>query len=398
MGKNLSSRERMMAAIECQEPDYVPLCFMIFSALRSKCKDKYELVDKQLELGLDAVVDLPIAPPPTQSEHTDLYGLPVRFDPRVKVKEWREDSADSRYPLLHKEYATPSGILKTVVSKAEDWPHGDHVPFVDDYLIPRSKEFLITDRSDLEHLEYLLVPPSQEEISEFRETSRRAKDFAADRGVLVTGGWGVGMDAACWLCGIEDLIFAAVYNPEFVQEIAQLIARWNQARMQVFLDVGVDLFVRRGWYESADFWPPDLYRQFILPYLQEEVQMAHEAGAKFGYIMTTSTMPLLDILLESDIDVLIGIDPVQGRDTDLAEIKRKLGGKVCLWGGMNGFVTVEMGDREEIESAVETAISTLAPGGGFILSPVDNIRDTSQDVWENVLIMIETWRQQRAYY
>ena len=206
----------------------------------------------------------------------------------------------------------------------------------------------------------------------------------------------MGMDAACWLCGIENLIFASIYDPGFVQELAQLIARWNQARMQVFLDAGVDLYIRRGWYESADFWPPDLYRQFVLPSLQKEVQMAHQAGAKFGYIMTTSTIPLLDILLESGIDALIGIDPVQGRDTDLQEMKRRLNGKICLWGGVNGFVTVEMGSREEIEDAVETAISALSPGGGFILSPVDNIRDTSEDAWKNVQIMIEAWKESRT--
>ena len=396
MAGEFSSRERMMTAIECREPDYVPLCFMIFSALKSKCRDQYEFVERQLGLGLDAVVELPAAPPHTELYHSDLHGLPVRFDPRVRVREWREDRADEKYPLLYKEYATPSGALRTVISKAEDWPYGDHVPLFDDYLIPRSKEFLVTDRDDLEHLKYLFMPPSEEDVNEFRETSRRAKEFADSRGLLVTAGWGVGIEAACWMCGIEELILAAVYDPGFVEEMAQLIARWNQERMQPILDVGVDLFVRRGWYESADFWPPDLFRQFILPSLEKEVHMAHDAGAKFGYIITTGTMPLLDILLESGIDVLIGVDPVQGRDTDLPELKRRLSGKICIWGGVNGFVTVEMGSREEIESAVATAISILAPGGGFILSPVDNIRDTSEEVWKNVQIMIEAWKKHRA--
>ena len=106
-------------------------------------------------------------------------------------------------------------------------------------------------------------------------------------------------------------------------------------------------------------------------------------------------MPLLDILLESGIDVLIGVDPVQGRGTDLREFKRKLNGKICMWGGVNGFVTVEMGSREEIRIAVETAMDILAPGGGFILSPVDNIRDTSEEVWESVEFMIQVWKEHR---
>ena len=396
MGKRLSSGERMMTAIECREPDYVPLCFMIFSALRDKCRDYYEFVDAQLELGLDAVVDLSVLSPSIQWEHSDLYGLPVHFDTRVQVREWREDGAGQEYPLLHKEYVTPAGAIKTVVNKTADWPYGDHVPFFDDYLIPRSKEFLITEQNALEYLEYLLISPFREEVDEFREMAWHAREFADERGVMVTGGWGVGMDAACWMCGIENLMLAAIYTPEFVHEMAQLISGWNQSRMQVFLDAGVDLFIRRGWYESADFWPPDLYRQFILPSLQAEVRMAHQAGAKFGYIMTTSTTPLLDILLESGIDVLIGVDPVQGKDTDLPELKRRLDGKICLWGGVNGFLTVEMGNRKEIENAVETAISALAPGGGFILSPVDNIRDTSQKTWKNVQTMIDLWKKLRV--
>ena len=32
MARRCSSRERMLEAIACREPDYVPCCFMIFSA------------------------------------------------------------------------------------------------------------------------------------------------------------------------------------------------------------------------------------------------------------------------------------------------------------------------------------------------------------------------------
>jgi hypothetical protein len=37
------------------------------------------------------------------------------------------------------------------------------------------------------------------------------------------------------------------------------------------------------------------------------------------------------------------------------------------------------------------AIETLGPDG-FILSPVDNIRDTSEEVWRKVGVFVETWR------
>jgi len=350
---------------------------MIFTALRKKCRDQYEFVERQLELGMDAVVDL--------------HELPVRFAPQVNVKQWQEKADDREVPLLYKEYQTPAGTLRTVVNRTEDWPHGDHVPLFDDYLIPRSRKFLVESQNDLKALKYLLTSPTREEIRAFRERASAAKQFAQDRGLLTTGGWGLGMDAACWLCGIENLMLAAVYEPGFVEEMAQLIARWNQERMQIVLEAGSDLYVRRGWYECADFWSPNGFRKFILPSLKQEAQLAHQAGAKYGYILTTGTMPLLDSLLESGIDVLIGVDPVQGMGTDLEEIKRRLHGSICLWGGVNGFITVELGSREEVEQAVDTAMCILAPGGGFILSPVDNVTNETEHTWRNVHVLLEAW-------
>jgi uroporphyrinogen decarboxylase len=129
-----------------------------------------------------------------------------------------------------------------------------------------------------------------------------------------------------------------------------------------------------------------------LPRLQAEVDLAHEHGAKFGYICSSGTTPLLDDYLEAGIDVLIGIDPVQGTHTDLALIKEKLGDRVCLWGGVSGAVTVEMGTDEKVRTAVRAAISALGPTG-FILSPVDNITVDAPLTWHNIEVFINEWRK-----
>ena len=395
MAAALSSRERMLRAIRGEQPDYVPCCFMIFGALRGQCQDSFECVERQVELGLDAMLEIPARPLRVQSDHADLPGLPVRFHPEVAMREWREDRGGERYPTLCKVYRTPSGELSTQVNKTEDWPYGDHVPFLDDYLIPRSQEYLINTLDDLERLRYLLMPPSAEDIEAFQDAAREAKEFAEARSLLVWGGWGAVGDMATWLSGMQDLILRAVDEPAFVEALFDQIASWNQQRMEVVLDAGVDLFIRRGWYESCAFWSPQLYRRFIFPSLRKEVALAHERGAWFGYIMTTGTMSLLDMLLEAGVDVLIGVDPIQGGDTDLVALKEKTQGKMALWGGINGFLTVERGSREEVQEAVTHAVRILSPGGGFILSPVDNVRDTSPHAWDNVLALIETWKRIR---
>jgi len=206
----------------------------------------------------------------------------------------------------------------------------------------------------------------------------------------------MGADALMWLCGAERMLLWAMDEPETIEELLKIISDWNMKRIKVYLDEGIDLLIKRAWYESTDLWSPSLYRKLILPILKKEVDLTHQAGAKFGYIMTSGVMPLLDDLLNSGIDVLIGVDPIQGRGTNLKELKEKLGGRICLWGGVNGFLTIERGTNKEVEDAVSKAISILGPGG-FILSPVDNVTDTSDATWNNVKVMIEIWRKLKYY-
>ena len=52
----MTSRERLLSALNLNKPDFVPCTFLQNRALRSKCKDEYEYIEKQLELGLDAMV------------------------------------------------------------------------------------------------------------------------------------------------------------------------------------------------------------------------------------------------------------------------------------------------------------------------------------------------------
>lgn len=400
MATQLSSRDRMLAAISSETPDYVPCSFMIFAALMKQFADQFEFIEKQLEMGLDACVELPVRGAQrdtTASEHHDLYGLPVRFDPSVEIREWREDAAKGPYPVIHREYVTPAGTLSTAVNQTDDWPYGNHVPLFDDYVIPRARKHLVTNPDDLPALRYLLVPPADDDVADFREQARAAKAFAARHDLLVVGQWGVLFDAACWLCGINDLILMAAMRPDFVQELLEIINEWNRRRMEVVLDAGVDLLIRRAWYETVDFLSPPVYRRLVLPLLQKDVQQAHEAGAKLACITTTAYTPLLDMYLESGMDVLIGLDPVQDARADFAMTKRKLGGKICLWGGVNGFVTVEMGTSDQVREAVRDALRDLAPGGGFILSPVDNIRKDDEHVWTNVDALLDEWRAHREY-
>ena len=404
MDTSFSPKDRMLSALNYEKPDRIPLTFMIFTALKERLKlthngyDPLDLIKAQVELGLDAFVDLrTFSPENKKIGHSDASGFPVRFDGKVNLYEWADISDEHKNPILYKKYETPAGNLSVAVSQTSDWPYGDarrgkfKVPFMDDYLAPRSEKYLIEDGSELEALKYLLGSPGEEDIETCRLAWDRGKRYAERNGLLLAGGWGVGGDALAWFCGLQNSVIMALEKPDLLKDILRMIQNWNIKRMEVYLDYGIDLFIRRAWYEGTDFWSPDLYRQLFAPVIREEVRLAHQAGSKYGYILTSGSAPLHDLLIDLGIDVLIGIDPVQGKGTDLSLIKQDLDTKICSWGGVNGFITIERGTHLEIEKAVQEAIEILGPAG-FILSPVDNVRDPSDIVWDNVLHFITSWR------
>jgi hypothetical protein len=368
---------------------------MSFTILRNKLKqDLYALAKAELEMGLDPMLFLPTLSRLERLDHPDLRGLPVRFHPEVRTTTWQE--GDALTGRLFREYETPAGKLSTSIRLSADWPHGAFLPFVDDYQIPRSEKPLVTSPKDLEALQYFLIPPEAADVQAFDLEASIARSFAEQNGVLLAGGWGVGLDMADWLCGMQTLMILMHEQPQFVSQLLEMIHRWNMQRMEVVLSAGIDLYIRRAWYEGCDFVTPKFYQREVLPRLKAEADLAHDRGVKFGYICSSGTKPMLDFYNEAGIDVLIGIDPVQGRYTDMPLMKEKIGERVCLWGGVSAAVTVERGSEEQIRSAVQQALETLGPRG-MILSPVDNLTVDEPGTWKNIDIFIDEWNLRRDF-
>jgi uroporphyrinogen-III decarboxylase len=197
------------------------------------------------------------------------------------------------------------------------------------------------------------------------------------------------MDAITWLCGVERTVMAAMTEPDFFQELVDVVSDFDRRRTEMMLEVGgVDVVVQRGWYSSTDFWSPSLFQRFLTPGIKRLAAMTHQASAIFAYAMTTGAMAMADQLLDASVDLLLYVDPTKEK-TGLAAIKGKFKGRVALAGGISSAVTLYGGSRQEIRQAVHTAIQELGPSG-FILAPVSSL--TPDLSWPNVEAMIEAWR------
>ncbi len=409
----MNSRERLLAAIACGQPDHVPLINWCFgfnppASLRWRrngrevpywytmrlehihtlpqpwdVEDDFERVERWFSLGVDDILDV---------------SVPWSLHPDVRVRDWQEPpTASEPYTLLCREYDTPGGKLRHVVRRTEEqtvpgWVvQPATVQLIEDYNIPRGVKHAVAGPEDLAALPYLLQEPTSGQLAAYRERMARVKRFAQDRGVLVQGWSAFGMDGVIWLTGVEAAVVAAMTEPDDFRALVDAIYAWDRRRTEIMLDVGgVDMVVQRGWYSSTDFWSPAAFRRFVLPPLQELTALAHQAGARFAYTMTTGTMAMAENLLRSGVDLLYYVDPVADK-ADLAAIKAKFAGKMALAGGVSSGVTLAGGVREDIRREVRSAISVLGAGGGFILAPVDALFPDTP--WSSVETMIEAWRE-----
>ena len=253
----------------------------------------------------------------------------------------------------------------------------------------------------------------------------RYRQYAKTREVLFAADWGVqheyeagghfagndggimGADAILWLCGQEALLWP-YDQPVFFGELLHMLGVWNRKRMEIVLDTGVDMIVKRAWYENAPFYSPPVYRQFMVPELREETALAHQAGAKFAYQTTTGLAPYVDAMVEAGVDIIQGVDPAPAGCNALADIAQRSTGRIAIEGGLSYPLHMEGGTPEGIRQAVERAIGTLGRNGGFILGVVggDCIRPGDpgypppEDYYENrdrnARAIIEAWRELRC--
>jgi uroporphyrinogen-III decarboxylase len=384
----LSSRERLLCAMHRQEPDHVPLWNLWRNLdIPFRYTTQTERAEAVLSLGLDDT--LLLQPPLNKTEHYDANRVPG-----VDVRVRRVHPDEERYPLLVKEYDTPAGQIRQVVRRTDDWPYGEDVRLFSDHNVSRAKEFPVKGPEDLPRLRYLLSEPTAAQIAEFRRAAAQLRRDAQRLSVVLEGGWTALGDAALWLLGTESLLWLQMDHPEFLAELLDLVCAWEMRRMELLLEAGVEVIVHSAWYESTDFWTPNNYRRLLKPRLQRMVDLAHQAGALFSYIITTSWQALMDDLLDLGIDSLMGVDPVQGK-ADLTKAKQGLGERMCLWGGINGALTLGQGTPREVRWATKEAIHTLGPGGGFVLYPVDQL--VKETPWANVEVMIASWKEVGSY-
>jgi len=410
----MTSRERIFAAINGMPVDHVPLTTWCFGFKPPKhlrwetngrevkhwyskrlehlhrlpqpweLEDEFKRAAAWLSVGIDDVLEV---------------SVPWSQDPDVTFRDSvipvGEAGGDERYPVMVREYDTPSGPLRHAVRRTGDegngWPlQPDCVPIIEDYNIPRAVEQAVTDPSNIAVIKHLFSPPNEEQRAWFADRMMRMKAFADEKGLFTQAWTGFGMDAAVWFTGTEGAILMSIDNPEAFGQLLDIIAETDYARTELAVaNDGVDMVCQRGWYSSTDFWSPDLFDRFVFPHLQELTGLAHKHGKKFGYVMTTGVETLGPRLADAGVDVLYFVDPIMD-GIGLEKARELFGDRMTVVGGTNS-ISLSSGDPIQIRDEVRRAMDALGPTNRFILHPMDAIFPDTP--WEGVEQMIEAWKE-----
>jgi uroporphyrinogen decarboxylase len=201
------------------------------------------------------------------------------------------------------------------------------------------------------------------------------------------------------LLGMERALMAVVAEEEFIRGLLDRIAAIAMTVTRRFLEIAGpylsvirtsdDLATQRGPMMS-----PATYRKMIQPYHRRFfASIKQYTDAKIFYHSCGNVVPLLDDLIEAGVEVL---NPVQvAAFADPAAVKARYGDRLSFWGGIDTQWALPRGTAEEVRDEVRLRIRQFGLGGGFVAAAVHNIQPDVPP--ENILAMSRTVREFGRY-
>ena len=126
-------------------------------------------------------------------------------------------------------------------------------------------------------------------------------------------------------------------------------------------------------YAGSGFISPAFYRKFVLLFEARIVRAVREMGVP-AYIHTCGKVgDRLEMMAEAGFAGIECLDPPPLGDVELADAKRRVGGRMFIKGNLDPVHRLLRGTVGEVREAVESMLSFGKPGGGYILSTACSI-------------------------
>lgn len=188
--------------------------------------------------------------------------------------------------------------------------------------------------------------------------------------------------------------YAISDEPDEVKRRAAALADAAIERNKILAECGVDCLILCSDYcfNSGPFVSPDMFGEFIQPYLYRIIDEAKKNGQFTIKHTDGNIMPILDQLVDCKPNALHSIDPMAG--VDIREVKKLVGDKVCLCGNVH-CAALQTGTAEDIVQSAEYCLTYGKPGGGYIFC-TSNIPFKGMDP-DRYRLILDVWKRMRMY-
>ncbi|MCX7803735.1 MAG: hypothetical protein N3A38_00965 [Planctomycetota bacterium] len=203
------------------------------------------------------------------------------------------------------------------------------------------------------------------------------------------------------LRGMDQWLMDLAGDPEFahalLRKVTDLMLDWARtylAAVGPYIDLitfSDDLGTQTGPMLS-----PDIYRRIIKPCHAELFAAIRErTRAKIFFHSCGDVYPLIPDLIDVGVDVLNPVQVSANRMADTARLKREFGKHLTFCGGIDTHRVLPRGTTGEVRAEVRRRIRDLAPGGGYIAAAVHCIQPDVPP--ENVVAMFDEIRRVGTY-
>lgn len=175
------------------------------------------------------------------------------------------------------------------------------------------------------------------------------------------------------LGGMDKLFINYIQNPDFVKRLAKVAWGYQGRLLENMARKGVDILLTSDDYagKTEPLVSPQHFQEFILPYLQKAVDIAHQHGLPFIKHTDGNLWKILDLIVDTGIDGLHPNEPLAGMD--IGEVKERYGHRIAVVGNVDCSMLLPLGTEEEVIEAVKETIAKASVGGGHILSSSNSI-------------------------
>ena len=167
------------------------------------------------------------------------------------------------------------------------------------------------------------------------------------------------------LMGELRLCRAYYENPSFIHDILESyssliidVAEYMLASIEIdAVSFSEDMAYRHGPMIS-----PRLFREFMLPYYREVIDLFHHHGTRIFSVDSDGNINLLiPLLIEAGINVVGPIEVQAGND--LVNLRRRFGTKMAYFGGIDKLALTKGPDA--IDKELETKLPVMLETGGY---------------------------------